>query len=155
MHRLAVGHALFCLVRPADPCHYMEGLEESGPARVVYRVVPLVLLCAEYAFDRGSPGAPVPRHRPSLAHRRLSLARIGSADLARAIATTGAARRRVFRTCLLLSPLHDRLLCSRDAAVSRRGPCATAIRFRDARTVARSSTLDHETGRKEHAVRRR
>src|SRR6478752_7498885 len=155
MHCLAVGHALFCVVRPADPYHYMEDPEEPGSARVVYRVVPIALLCAEYAFDRRSPGSPVPRHRPSLARRRLPLARIGSADLARAIATAGAARRRVFRTCLLLSPLHDRLLCSRDAAVSRRAPCAPVIRFRDARTAARSSTLDQETGRKEHAVRRR
>src|SRR4026208_1385901 len=155
MHRLAVGHALFCLVRPADPSHYMEDPEEPGPARVVYRVVSVALLCPEYALDRRSPGTLVPRHRASLAQRRLPLARIGSADLARAIATTGAARRRVFRTCLLLSPLHDRLLCSREAAGSRRGPCATAGGFRDTRTVARPSALDHETGWKEHAVRRR
>src|SRR6476660_3186947 len=155
MHRLAVGHALFCLVRTADPYHYMEDPEEPIPARVVYRVVPIALLCAEYAFDRRSPGTLVPRHRPSLVPRRLPLARIGSADPARTIAPPGAAGRRVFRTCLLLSPLHDGLLCSRDSAGSRRGSCATAIGSRDARTVARSSALDHKTGRKEHAVRRR
>src|SRR5512132_1817614 len=101
MHRLAVGHAVFCLVQPADPNHYMEDPEELGPARVLYRVVSIVLLCTEYAFDRRSPGTVVPRYRPSLAQRRLPLARIGSADLARAIATAGGARRRVFRTCLL------------------------------------------------------
>src|SRR6476469_3963655 len=152
MHRLALGHALFRLVSPADSYHYMEGPEEPVPARVVYRVVPLTLFRTEYAFDRRSTGSLVSRHRRPLARRCLPLARCGTANLAGAIVKAGAGRRRLFRAHLLLSPIHHRLLYPRSPIVSRRGPYAAAGCSRDARRAARSSVVDHETGWEKHAV---